>query len=835
MHHDVRHQPSNRTAPSAANGGVGLRFPNAIDLLPRMKRLSFCAGAVLAVVGVLTPPARAQNATVPATQPASASSLVTMDFPADGIEVTLLAEIVTKRLHIPILYDEATRGKKVIIRVPVKVPESALMGILQSALRMKQLALVDAELPGWKQIVPAIVLAGVATPADGAKGDEGPIAQVFVLSHNDPSKMVEAIRPFLTTPGGYIQAETGQRVLIVGDYPSVLKRVEPLIRKLDQEAPPVEVKFVPLKQAEAATVAPAVTQLLASRESYQWGSANQSGISLSPDERTNQIAVIAPPTRMADVIELISALDKAPQLESKVYRLKVVSPERLDRVVKGLIGASAAKHAYQSVVDPDSQTLVVAATPEIHRQIEQVLPQVDTAAPESQNPIQFYKLKNTKAADVLATISGLLGESASTEGPTGTGPENATQPGGTRGNRGEGNAPGNPPSGAGAGATGQGSSILRDSGSQLGATGGLAPQSGRASATGTDSSGGLNIGNSSNIRYTAPAISKYMGEGSSQTGAGVTSVRGRDATVAADSNTNSIIVVAPPNIQQMYADLIKRLDERRPQVQIECTIVTLDTTNGFNFGVDIGRLGGFDASQILTLSSFGVSTVDPKTGSLTPVNKPGGTFALLSPHIADIVINALATNSHAKLLSAPQLLVNDNGKGKLESVAQEPFAVILDASSTQSLTSLGGQAQAGTSITVEPHISEADYLQLGYSIELSNFTGTASNGLPPPSQKNAVDSSVTIPDGYTIVVGGLTTRSFNESVNTIPVLGDIPVLRWLFGSRSKTSADSTLFVFIRPVILRDDKFEDLKHISRKSAKAAGIGPELPVSYPVPMK
>ena len=134
--------------------------------------------------------------------------------------------------------------------------------------------------------------------------------------------------------------------------------------------------------------------------------------------------------------------------------------------------------------------------------------------------------------------------------------------------------------------------------------------------------------------------------------------------------------------------------------------------------------------------------------------------------------------SRSRLVSAPQLLVNDNGKGKLQSVAQEPFAVILDASSTQSLTSLGGMSQAGTSITVEPHISEADYLQLSYTIELSNFTGTAQNGLPPPSQKNAVDSTVTIPDGYTIVVGGLTTKNFNAPSTRFPMLGDIPVLKY---------------------------------------------------------
>jgi len=299
-------------------------------------------------------------------------------------------------------------------------------------------------------------------------------------------------------------------------------------------------------------------------------------------------------------------------------------------------------------------------------------------------------------------------------------------------------------------------------------------------------------------------------------------------------NTNSIIVIADPAVQQMYQDLIKRLDERRPQVQIECTIVTLDTTDGQTFGVDIAKLGGFDTSQLLTFSSFGVSTVDPKTGQLTPVAARGGTLALLSPRIADVVINALATNSKSRLISAPQILVNDNGKGKLQSVSQEPFAEILDTATTQSRTGLGGQAQAGTTITVEPHISEDDYLQLSYSVELSAFTGAAQNGLPPPSQKNTVDSTVTIPDSYTIVVGGLTVKNLRATVQSIPIIRDIPVLRYIFSSRTKTATETTLFVFIKPVILRDDRFEDLKYLSGGRAAEMGLPGDYPSSEPLPL-
>jgi general secretion pathway protein D len=263
--------------------------------------------------------------------------------------------------------------------------------------------------------------------------------------------------------------------------------------------------------------------------------------------------------------------------------------------------------------------------------------------------------------------------------------------------------------------------------------------------------------------------------------------------------------------------------------------VTLDTTDGANFGVDISKLGGFGGSQLLTFSSFGVSTVDAVTGRLTPVAAQGGTAALLSPGIADVVIRALSTHSRAKLMSAPQLLVNDNGKGKLQSVAQQPFAEILDTASVQSRTGLGGQAEAGTTITVEPHISQDDYLQLAYSVELSAFTGSAQSGLPPPSQKNTIDSTVTIPDGYTIVVGGLTQKNYTSVLNSIPVIDQIPIINLMFGSRSVQHSDTTLFVFIRPVILRDDKFDDLKYLSDRQAQKAGMPSPYPASDLIPIK
>lgn len=759
-------------------------------------------------------------AQVPATQPADKP--VTMDFPPEGIELRTLADIVTKRLKIPILYDDSINTKKVIIRVPVDVPESALLGVLQSALRMKQMALVDADLPGWKQIVPATNMAALAKPV-GAGGAVGfaPVVQVFNLKQADPARVVETVRPFLTPQGGQISPVNGQKAVIVSDFATIVARVEQIIKTLD-EGSPVDVQFIPIKNAEPSVVATTVQQILTTKEGGAPGS-QAAGIVITPDERTGQVIVIAPKSRVAEIQELIQGVDKPLNLTTHVYRLKAISPDRVDRLVKNLIGAATVKRAYQSSVDKDSQSLVVSSTDEIHKKIDALLKDLDQPITEGQSPIKFYKLKNTQAADVLATISSLMGEQASVVQPTGgTGESGAGRsllgPPETSGDN---RIPLRPSTGyqpltPGADATlAPGSALMRPRPEDLGPNSGNTPM---ARGGTTPNTGGTN----------PPA-------GANETEEGGVSRKARNATVTADVNSNSIIVIAPPAVQQMYAGLINKLDERRPQVQIECTIVTLDTTDNFTFGVDIAKLGGIADSKLLAFSSFGISKVDPATGKLAPLSQPGGTFAVLSPGIADVVIRALQSNSRARLVSAPQLLVNDNGKGKLQSVSQEPFAEILDTSSTQSRTGLGGLAQAGTTISVEPHISEGDYLQLVYSIELSNFTGTGSAGLPPPSQKNSVDSTVTVPDGNTIVVGGLRVKDFRKSRDTLPFIDVVPFADIIFGSHARDLRDQTLFVFIKPVILRDDKFEDLKYLSERAMKEVDLPGNFPSSFPIPMK
>ena len=94
---------------------------------------------------------------------------------------------------------------------------------------------------------------------------------------------------------------------------------------------------------------------------------------------------------------------------------------------------------------------------------------------------------------------------------------------------------------------------------------------------------------------------------------------------------------------------------------------------------------------------------------------------------------------------------------------------------------------------------------------------------------------MTIPDGNTIVVGGLSVKNLRQAEDSIPFLNQIPLTRYLFGTRTNTTIETTLFVFIRPTILRDDQFADLKYLSDRKTDAAGIEGSYPASRPIPLR
>jgi general secretion pathway protein D len=294
-----------------------------------------------------------------------------------------------------------------------------------------------------------------------------------------------------------------------------------------------------------------------------------------------------------------------------------------------------------------------------------------------------------------------------------------------------------------------------------------------------------------------------------------------------------LIVVAPASIQPVYQKLIESLDTRRPQVMIEAKLIAVDTTDGFTLGIETAGGDREGAVRAFKFTSYGLSTVSANGNlALTPGRGFNGT--IVDPEVADIVVRALANHSRSRVLSEPKLLVNDNDTGTLTSVVSVPFSSV-NASNTVSTTSLGGTQEAGTTITVTPQINEDDNLQLEFEIEFSSFSGSGTATLPPARQIQTVSSVITIPDGQTVIVGGLKRIGARQEYAGIPWIEKIPLIRDLTGRTDESKETTSYFVFIRPLIVRDSRFEDLQFISDRDAGLAGIPSGYPGSQPLLMR
>lgn len=310
-----------------------------------------------------------------------------------------------------------------------------------------------------------------------------------------------------------------------------------------------------------------------------------------------------------------------------------------------------------------------------------------------------------------------------------------------------------------------------------------------------------------------------------------TSRAGEGLVMTIDEGTNTLIAIGPPRVLAHIESLLEIIDVRQSQVLLEVLLVSLTEGETRDLGVELTGLITKAGTQIALASLFGLSDVLPTDGSPFLGGGSGGTAVILDPGDFSAVVRALKTINDGRSLSIPRILVNNNESGSFNSVVQEPFAST-NASDTVATTSFGGTQDAGTTVSIRPQIAEGDHLVLEYSVSLSSFTGeSADPALPPPRQQNNLSSVATIPDGFTIAVGGIELTNEADAVSKVPLLGDVPGFGALFRSRSTSNSRSRFYVFIRATVMRHQDFEDLKYISDQEATSAGIDDGWPTIVP----
>lgn len=705
-----------------------------------------------------------------AVLPALQAEDVRLDFP-DTIELKALVDYLAATLGLNVIYDESQLARKVSLRVAGPVPRESLPGLLRTVLRSRGLALVPAEQADWFKIVPAEQLAGEGGSLDRdlpppGSAEAAALTYVLPVRHADPEALRAALTPYLSKPGGTILVAAERRLLVLTDFVGNVRRVVEIAALLDVAPGAVRVETIRVQHQDPAELATTVSQLLADSARARPGAAGAVPTTLQPDRITGGLIAVGPPDQVARARALVEQFDQLVARSTELYQPKYLTAARLRTLVEQLLPAAGAKMA----ADEPSNTLIVTARPEVHVQVRDLLGQFDTAPPESATPLRFYKLLNRRADDVFATIGMLL--------------------------------------------TGQ---AIGEEARSAGATAGA----GRSPAgPGTVSSPASGAWGGAGAAQVPPRPATQDGGRSSAGGGGV-ALQGEGYALALDEHTNSIIVMATPELHQQVEKLIRELDRRRPQVLVEVTLVSVNVNDSLNLGVELqtqklGQPWGFEL-----FSSFGLSEVNATTGTRRLNVLPGGTGVLLAPDEVPIILQALANSGQSRVYSAPRILVDDNATGSIESVAESPYTSV-NASDTVATTSFAGFAKAGTQLTIQPHIAEGDHLEINYTLTVSSFTGAGTGTAPPPRSSDMITSTIRVPDGHTVIVGGLLTETLGQSSSHVPLIGKVPILGLLFGTNSESKSKVRLYAFIRPTVLRQEGFEDLKYLSKDSLQAAGV-------------
>ncbi len=310
-------------------------------------------------------------------------------------------------------------------------------------------------------------------------------------------------------------------------------------------------------------------------------------------------------------------------------------------------------------------------------------------------------------------------------------------------------------------------------------------------------------------------------------------------TIVADSTTNSLIVYASPRNQNWIGDLITKLDKRRPQVLIDVTLVQISKTDAFNY--DLNILSSFpDLTSTSGLTSALMSATSNTNPISTLTNSGRDRFidlqsksGLGTGFYGDNHINALFSSmkqkNYGRVMAGPKILVNDNEEGLIETkditrIAIRSSSLIGNTGSTTTNPAVETQHDyrdypAGITLNITPHISESDQLRLQIQLNRSDFTTATSGDRPPDTAETTVSTNVTIPDGSTIILGGMSKLNQSKGDTRVPILGDLPLIGGLFRSSSNSDLQRNLYVFVKAEIIRpadgndDSEVNDLKHIS----------------------
>ena len=294
-------------------------------------------------------------------------------------------------------------------------------------------------------------------------------------------------------------------------------------------------------------------------------------------------------------------------------------------------------------------------------------------------------------------------------------------------------------------------------------------------------------------------------------------------TIVADEASNSLVISASESVYRKLRGVIDRLDVRRAQVYIEALLVEVQTDQAAEFGIQwISGLENVSdgGTSVLGGTNFGDETqnIGNAAQNLTNLGEglnigvirgevtiPGvGTVTNLN-----FLARALEKEAGANILATPNILTLDNEEATI--IVGENIPVLTGQYVTQGAVSPNvnpfqtiERQDVGTTLRVKPQISEGGTIRLEIYQEASAVEDVVTNA-GPVTRKRSLETNVLVDDGNIIVLGGLVQDEVTDGTEKVPILGDIPILGYLFRYDTRRRQKTNLMLFLRPYVIRDSE------------------------------
>jgi general secretion pathway protein D len=354
--------------------------------------------------------------------------------------------------------------------------------------------------------------------------------------------------------------------------------------------------------------------------------------------------------------------------------------------------------------------------------------------------------------------------------------------------------------------------------------------------------GALGAGAGARPSGAAPGATAGRTPGAAGSGTGGDDVFEGRVRLTCDEPTNSIVTTSSARDYAQLHAMIQKLDRPRRQVFIEATImdVTVDRSSALGISYHAGSTVGMGSAGNGVV--YGGNNIMSSISGV-PSNLEGLALGIRGPDIPSsqnifgtglsipalgAVLSAMAKDGDVNVLATPHIIATDNIKAEISIGQNIPLQTNVStigtlaglagasgAAGASALNALGGgqnsgRQDVGTKITVIPHINDSDQVRLELSEEISEAGDALGTLGAVPINKRTANTTLVVKDQQTVVIGGLVRDLATTSETKIPILGDIPVLGFLFKQTSKTKQKSNLLLILTPYIIRDQ--DDLRAI-----------------------